>query len=445
MELVHRVALLAAVLVTLTFSAVPALAGTADPEATVATPPNPVRRINVVRDITFPVVGPARYEPSFGDCRDGCGREHHGVDIFSNGWKGVPVVAAHSGIVERAEVYGRLGTCAIHIRAFDGWETRYVHLNTDTPGTDDGEFVEGCAAPAVTVGAYVEAGQIIGWLGDSGNAEYNSVHLHFEIRSPRGTPVDPFRSLNRAEVVAYTTLDPMGPAEAAIALSTVAYPVGSTVAFVANVDEDAADGVGLAWTTRLTGPILLASGGALDAGTRAELARLAPDVIIVLEREGEPSLAADLAPLARAVERIPFPEDATRVAAPIAERIEGALPVTDPGFRVVVVEDGSELSPTAVHALSDLGADVATVRMVQGGTPAEERGLSVMSGPERPGKLRAVYYQEGSAWRDFPASTPAPYVADGSIVLVAGGDEVTASTFTFLRSMAAVPAMPYWR
>jgi hypothetical protein len=83
--------------------------------------------------------------------------------------------------------------------------------------------------------------------------------------------------------------------------------------------------------------------------------------------------------------------------------------------------------------------------MVQGGTAAEERGLSVLSGPERPGKLRSVYYQEGSAWRHFPALAPAPYVADGSIVLIAGEGEVNASTFTFLRSMAAVPAVPYWR
>ncbi|RPI21231.1 MAG: M23 family metallopeptidase, partial [Actinobacteria bacterium] len=169
MEPVPRLALLVALLAALAGSAAPVQAQTAEASAP------PVSRIRVVRALTFPVVGPARYEDAFGDCRDDCNRAHHGIDIFSNGWKGVPVVAAHSGIVERAEVYGKRSTCAIHIRAADGWETRYLHLNTDTPGTDDGAYREGCAAPGVTVGSYVAAGQIIGWLGDSGNAEYNSV------------------------------------------------------------------------------------------------------------------------------------------------------------------------------------------------------------------------------------------------------------------------------
>jgi len=33
----------------------------------------------------------------------------------------------------------------------------------------------------------VQAGELIGWMGDSGNAESTSPHLHFELRDPAGS------------------------------------------------------------------------------------------------------------------------------------------------------------------------------------------------------------------------------------------------------------------
>ena len=54
--------------------------------------------------------------------------------------------------------------------------------------------------PGITVGARVEAGQVIGYSGDSGNAEGNHPHLHFELRDPSDVPVDPYPSLLAAEV-----------------------------------------------------------------------------------------------------------------------------------------------------------------------------------------------------------------------------------------------------
>jgi len=85
----------------------------------------------------------------------------------------------------------------IHVRHDDGWSTLYIHLNNDTAGTDDGNG-RGIRA-GLEEGDRVDAGQVIGWTGDSGNAEETNHHLHFELRDPDGNPVDPEASLRAAD------------------------------------------------------------------------------------------------------------------------------------------------------------------------------------------------------------------------------------------------------
>lgn len=127
----------------------------------------------------FPISGSVNYWNTFGQCRgSSCSRPHLGVDMM--GSKGTPVVAVDSGTV----VWVSSTCCSLAIRHDDGWTSYYIHLNNDTPGTDDGNG-QGIVA-GIGYGSRVSAGQHIGWLGDSGNAEYSGAHVHFEFQDPNG-------------------------------------------------------------------------------------------------------------------------------------------------------------------------------------------------------------------------------------------------------------------
>jgi hypothetical protein len=137
--------------------------------------------------LVFPVVGDNHYSDTWGAARSG-GRTHQGVDILAD--KMVPVVAAASGTVGWMHNEQGGNCCAMALIHDDGWQSWYIHLNNDTPGTDDGQgygFVDGLES-----GVHVDAGQLIGWVGDSGNAEATVSHLHFELHQPDGTPINPY-------------------------------------------------------------------------------------------------------------------------------------------------------------------------------------------------------------------------------------------------------------
>lgn len=147
------------------------------------------------RTLTFPVDAKVSYWDDFGACRDGCSRTHEGNDLM--GQKMMPLVAANDAVVVRmrTDAGGNSGNYVM-LRDSLGWEYWYLHMNNDTPGTDDGlNLPEHTFAPGIAVGTWVQAGQLVGYLGDSGNAEFTSPHLHFELHRPDGAPVDPYTSL----------------------------------------------------------------------------------------------------------------------------------------------------------------------------------------------------------------------------------------------------------
>jgi len=107
------------------------------------------------------------------------------------------VYAAEDGYVARIETHSLAGRY-IEIAHEAGWSTSYVHLNNDNPGTDDGDADWSLTlAPGVFLGAWVVAGQLIAWVGDSGNAEWTGSHTHFELAID-GRPINPYPYLVEA-------------------------------------------------------------------------------------------------------------------------------------------------------------------------------------------------------------------------------------------------------
>ncbi len=151
--------------------------------------------------MTFPVAGPTSYTDTWLTCRSGCARKHMGQDLM--GVKMTPLVAAFDGVVSSL---GRERTAgagnSLVITGDNGWSAVYLHVNNDTPGTDDGRGTEQYAFPrGIEVGTRVLAGQLVAWRGDSGNAESTGPHLHFELRRGSGWSgivVNAFPSLQTA-------------------------------------------------------------------------------------------------------------------------------------------------------------------------------------------------------------------------------------------------------
>lgn len=147
-------------------------------------------------DIHFPVQGEVSFQDDYDYPRSG-GRTHHATDIVAP--KHTPVMAAQSGTVVFAPMEEPSYGFMIRIEGDDGYEYSYIHLNNDSVGTDDGlGGPELAYAEGIEQGVSVERGEVIGYVGDSGNAEETYAHLHFEIEKD-GERLNPYLSLLAAQ------------------------------------------------------------------------------------------------------------------------------------------------------------------------------------------------------------------------------------------------------
>lgn len=166
-----------------------ALAASVATSALPVTAPDPVAEFRLV---TFPHESTlVHFYDSWGARRSG-GRRHRGIDIHSP--KGTPIVAVADGVIVDMGSH-RLSGWNLHIEHMGGWVSSYVHLNNDNPGTDDGEGGERTAfARGLEIGDTVQAGDVVGYVGDSGNAEHTVPHTHFELKHD-GEKLNPYAFL----------------------------------------------------------------------------------------------------------------------------------------------------------------------------------------------------------------------------------------------------------
>ena len=147
-------------------------------------------------NIVFPVEGGAIFSDDFGTARSG-DRLHEANDLMAP--KMTKILAAMSGTVISAATTEPSYGYMISIAGDDGYKYNYLHINNDNPGTDDGNGGMLYAyAPDIARGVRVTQGQFIAYVGDSGNAESTAPHLHFEIRLPDDSAINPFPYLNAA-------------------------------------------------------------------------------------------------------------------------------------------------------------------------------------------------------------------------------------------------------
>jgi murein DD-endopeptidase MepM/ murein hydrolase activator NlpD len=139
--------------------------------------------------------------PTYGQVKAD-GRRHLGIDLMAP--KLSPVYAIGEGEITRANQSYRAGRYII-IEHHSGWESWYLHLNNDDPDRDNGRADWSLTlAPGVEEGSIVSAGQHIGFVGDSGNAEWVHSHTHFELHLGTRT-VNPFPYLVESHIAALGT------------------------------------------------------------------------------------------------------------------------------------------------------------------------------------------------------------------------------------------------
>lgn len=118
------------------------------------------------REIVIPVAGVRRAElrDSFHAPRSG-GRQHLGIDIMAP--EGTPVLAAATGVIVKRDS-SALGGISLYERGMDATTLYfYAHLSRYAPGIDEGDLVR--------------QGDVIAYVGHTGNASASAPHLHFGV------------------------------------------------------------------------------------------------------------------------------------------------------------------------------------------------------------------------------------------------------------------------
>jgi len=158
-------------------------------EATPGLPPAPLPADLMARDLLVPVQGVTRaaLQDTFKDARSQ-GRVHDAIDILAP--RNTPVLAVEAGRIVKLFVSDRGGLTVYQFDPTNTYSYYYAHLEHYAPGLAEGN--------------QVTRGQVIGYVGTSGNAPPDTPHLHFAITllPPQknwwqGQPINPYPILRR--------------------------------------------------------------------------------------------------------------------------------------------------------------------------------------------------------------------------------------------------------
>ena len=167
----------------------------------------------------FPVQGQCWFADTWQTPRGG-GRLHEGIDLIAKA--GLNVYAVDDGTLSKQfwDSPGSLSGNGWRLLRPDGTYFIYAHLSAFAPG--------------LKVGSVVTAGQILGYVGKTGNA--GSPHLHFEVHPNSGAPINPYPTIKAADACSVTAVpaQPGGvvptPPPAAADTTVPAAPVTAPVA-----------------------------------------------------------------------------------------------------------------------------------------------------------------------------------------------------------------------
>lgn len=118
-------------------------------------------------------VEPVQLADTWGGPRSG-GRRHEGIDIFAP--RNTPIVSATHGVVLHAGL-NELGGRVITVMGPGGYRHYYAHLERHTEHR---------------AGDWVKRGEVIGYVGNSGNARATPTHLHYGIYRLGGGAINPY-------------------------------------------------------------------------------------------------------------------------------------------------------------------------------------------------------------------------------------------------------------
>ena len=129
------------------------------------------------RALPDPLPG-TRFLDTWGGARSE-GRRHEGVDIFAP--TGTPIRSTTKGVVTRLST-DRLGGNVVYVLGPGGFNHYYAHLS---------RYAD------VSAGQWIEAGTVIGYVGNTGNARGTPPHLHYGVYTPTWTAINPYPLLRR--------------------------------------------------------------------------------------------------------------------------------------------------------------------------------------------------------------------------------------------------------